>query len=95
MPATANGTFTYDFSAQADAFGENLIQVGTDWRIYQGDVNQIGGINLIDLLLVNGAALGFVVGNVVTDLNGNGLVNLTDVLDCYANGINFVDYKKP
>jgi hypothetical protein len=74
-----SGSLSYDFtSAQTQAYGNNLTQIGTKWCIYSGDINQDGYINLSDYNLINNDSYNLVHGAVVTDLTGDLYTNLTD-----------------
>lgn len=95
-PYTVSGTLNYNFSdLQSKAFGNNMVQVGTKWTNYSGDVNQNGFVDLADVITVNNQASNFTTGYVSTDVNGNRIVDLEDVLFAYNNSANFVSIKKP
>src|ERR1035438_4276375 len=50
----SNSNPTYDFTTfQSQAYGNNLIQVGSKWCIYSGDVNQDGSDDSIDMGLID------------------------------------------
>src|SRR5664280_1208776 len=67
-------------SAQTQAYGNNLKQIGTKWCIYSGDVNQDGFDNVADLLSVNNDVVHVATGYIVTDLTGDLYTNLTDLI---------------
>ena len=86
------------YSSQSKAYGNNLKQVDNSpllFAIFSGDVNQDGSVNLADVLNINNDANTFVSGYVVTDLTGNEIVDITDVLMAYNNSVNFVGVISP
>ena len=95
-----NSDASIAFSVDASyAFGNNQIQVdNTPYNVfafYSGDVNQDGFIDLTDVISISNAANIFLTGYVVTDLTGNNVVDLTDVVMAYNNSVNFVNVIKP
>jgi len=93
------GTYYYDFTtASTEAYGNNLIQIDNSplkYGIYIGDVSQFGVIDLADVLQIRNASNLFTSGYNVNDLNGDNLVNLTDLLIVYNNSAAFVEVEKP
>lgn len=87
---------SYDFTTgQNKAFGNNLIQIGTKWCIYGGDVNQDGVVGATDLnLIFNENVLG-VNGYKTTDLNGDLFTEIEDLNIVFKNGIQGVIRKLP
>ena len=84
-------TVSYDFTtASSKAYGNNLVQKGTKWCIYNGDVNQDGIVDLSDLLLVDNDNYNFVTGFVITDTNGDSIVDLSDLSIVDINSLNYV-----
>jgi hypothetical protein len=86
--ATAH-TFTssalsYDFTTAAtQAYGSNMLLIGTKWCIISGDANQDGSIDGIDRSLCwNDRGL---IGPYATDLNGDGSVDGLDRSICWNN----------
>ena len=57
---------------------------------YSGDINQNGDINLTDLLETYNASSIFTSGYVVTDVNGDYIVDLGDITYVYNNSRAFV-----
>ena len=85
------GTLSYNFmSNSSQAFGNNMIQKGTKWCFYSGDVNQDGVIDLTDVASVDIDNLNFVTGYTVTDVNGDNLVDLADLALVDTNNLNFI-----
>lgn len=81
----------YDFtSAQNKAYGNNLVQKGSRWCIYSGDVNQDGLVDLTDLLLVSTDSFNFVIGYTTTDVTGDNIVDLSDLALVDTNNLNLV-----
>ena len=70
-------TLTYDFtSAATQAFGSNMLLVGTKWCIISGDANQDCCVDALDRSACwNDRNLS---GVYVTDLNGDGVVDALD-----------------
>ena len=82
---------TYDFTNdQNKAYGNNLVQKGSKWCIYSGDVNQDGLVDLTDVLLADIDNLNFVVGYRFTDVNGDNIVDLSDVSFVDNNNLRFI-----
>ena len=74
-------TLSYNLtSSQSQAYGSNLVQVGTKWCIYSGDVNHDGHIDLLDLIAIDNDNTNIATGYYATDLNGDGVVNLSDLI---------------
>jgi pectate disaccharide-lyase len=86
-----NSTPNYDFTAsESQAYGNNLIQVGSKWCLYSGDVNQDGGIDLLDLIATSNDNLNGTPGiysNLPTDVNGDGGVDLSDLIIVTNNNV--------
>ncbi|MBK8553119.1 MAG: hypothetical protein IPL53_19495 [Ignavibacteria bacterium] len=85
--------FDFTYSA-AQAFGNNQIHLGTKYCLYNGDVNQDGNIDLTDIVAVSNNLAAFTMGYKVTDIDGNNITDLTDLLQTYNNSSNFVRSKK-
>ncbi len=81
-----SGLMYYDFTtAQNKAYGNNLVQKGSKWCIYSGDVNQDNFIDGSDVAAsYNDSNLG-VIGYVPTDLNGDDFVDGSDVSSAFNN----------
>jgi hypothetical protein len=87
---------TYDFtSAATQAYASNMVQKGTKWCIFSGDVNQDGFINLGDVNIVNNDSYNHVTGSAVTDLNGDLFSNLGDVNIVNNNSYNHINARTP
>lgn len=70
----------YNFTtAQNKAHGDNLVQVGSKWCLYSGDVNADGAINNTDITLVGDAAAVYATGVQAVDIDGDSLVDFTDL----------------
>ncbi|MBK8552187.1 MAG: hypothetical protein IPL53_14445 [Ignavibacteria bacterium] len=69
--------------------------MGTKYCLYNGDVNQDGNIDLTDIVAVSNNLAAFTMGYKVTDIDGNNITDLTDLLQTYNNSSNFVRSKKP
>ena len=77
-PQTFSGnTLNYDFTTSAtQAYGSNMVLIGTKWCIISGDANQDGSVDALDRSACwNDRNLS---GVYVTDLNGDGVVDALD-----------------
>ncbi len=93
---TRGSVLNYDFtSASSQAYGNNLIQKGSIFCAYSGDVASKGTINLVDILTVTNAANIFTSGYNAYDLTGDRLVDLSDILITFNNSSNFVSRVAP
>ena len=91
-----NGTTYYDFTTnQSKAYGNNMKLTGSVWSVYSGDVDQNGSVDLTDEINIYNDASSFTTGYKVTDLNGNNIVDLSDLLIANNNSANFVYVKRP
>jgi Pro-kumamolisin, activation domain/Dockerin type I domain len=91
-----NGSLSYDFTAsQNQAYGSNLVQKGSKWCIYSGDVNQDGSVDSGDLGLVDYDYTNYVTGYTNTDVNGDGEVDSCDLAIVDNNYTNYVYAEKP
>lgn len=90
------GVLNYDFtSAATQAFGSNMVLVGSKYSFYTGDPNQDGTVDAGDLSLIDNDAFNFVSGYVVTDLNGDQSVDGTDLTFADNNAFAFVGVVRP
>jgi hypothetical protein len=82
----SGGTLSYNFTtAQSQAFGSNMINVGGEWCIYNGDVvidEFIDGSDVSDVFNASNAGAS---GYIITDLTGDDFVDGTDVSICFNN----------
>jgi photosystem II stability/assembly factor-like uncharacterized protein len=75
-----SNALSYNFTtANTQAFGNNLINVGGSWRIYNGDVNQDLTIDASDVSTVDNASFNSLSGYVTSDLTGDSFVDAADV----------------
>ena len=77
-PQTFTGSIlNYDFTpAATQAFGSNMVLVGTKWCIISGDIDQNGSVDALDRSACwNERNLA---GTYLSDLNGDGLVDALD-----------------
>ena len=81
---TKYSSMSYDFTnAATQAYGNNMILVGTKWCIISGDVNQDGSVDALDRSACwNDRNLS---GHYATDLNGDGVVDALDRSICWNN----------
>ena len=89
-----NSFLKYDFTTSSSfTFGNNSFKVDNapnEFAIYSGDVNQDDFINLDDVITIYNDAVIFAYGYKVTDVNGDNLSDLSDVLIALNNSSNFV-----
>lgn len=89
VPQTFNSyDMTYDFTtAQNKAYGNNLVQKGSKWCIYSGELTNNYFIEYDDLMQVyNFYVLGLVnPGYYIEDVTGNGFVEYDDLVLVYYN----------
>lgn len=89
-------TLSYDFTtAAATAYGSNQELVGVRWTNFSGDVDKDGSVDLTDLSLVYNNAADFVNGYQLTDVNGDLITDLNDLLDVNENASKFVAVVQP
>lgn len=86
----------YDFTSSASqAYGGNLIQKGSAYCVYSGDVNQDGTIDGSDNGTIDNDVNLFATGYIVTDLNGDLTVDGSDLLISDNNSSNFISVIAP
>ena len=91
-----NGILNYDFTtAASQAYGSNMVLVGSDYAFYSGDVNDDGFVDGADGLLIDNDAFNFVSGYVVTDLNCDGTVDGSDAVFADNNAFAFIGIVRP
>jgi hypothetical protein len=87
---------TYDFTSLAtQAYASNMIQIGSKWCIFSGDVNQDGFSNSTDYNQINNDSYNLVHGVVVTDLTGDQFTNSSDYNIVNNNSYNLVKARTP
>ena len=96
---TPGTVLSYDFtSSPSQAYGNNLIQTDTIpeiYAVYSGDTEKDGNIDLTDVFAVYNDAVLNTTGYKVSDINGDYLTDLSDVLIVYNNSGNFVSKLMP
>ncbi len=89
-----NTNNVYDLSSSVSkSYGSNIQQVDASplrFGIFSGDVDQNGTVNLTDVLTVFNQSIIFATGYKVTDLTGNYITDLNDVIFAFNNSIGFV-----
>lgn len=82
LPVLMATTVSYDFSnVQTKAYGNNMIQMSsspTVWAFYSGDIDQSGGIDGDDFVLLSADMQAGNGGYVGTDIDGSGGVDGDD-----------------
>ncbi len=91
-----SNSLSYDFTTSSSkAYGNNMIQKGSKFCVYSGDVNQDGSVNVLDLGIVDNDAFNFVTGYVKSDVNGDNVTNALDLSITDNNASNFVSKITP
>jgi len=93
---TQGSTLSYDFTTAAGkAFGGNMVQKGSKFCLYSGDVDQEGNIDVADVVAVFNDGNNFLKGYVRTDVNGDNFVDVADLLITYNNASMFISKITP
>ncbi|MBX7043167.1 MAG: hypothetical protein K1X85_09700 [Ignavibacteria bacterium] len=94
VAVSAGSANSYDFTAgMSSAFGDNQILVDSDpprYACYSGDVSNDEVIDVSDVSQIENDAFEYVTGNVITDINGDGFVDVTDIAFADYGASNFV-----
>ncbi len=94
-----NSAMTYNFSSSAaQAYGDNMKLIDTSpvrFGIYNGDVNQDGNVNALDIGTIDNDASNFAAGYILSDLNGDSVTNALDLAFADNNAFNFVSKMTP
>jgi hypothetical protein len=92
----SSSALSYDFTTAAtQAYGSNMILVGTKWCLYNGDANLDGAVDALDMIAIDNDVANFIIGYISTDINGDGAVDALDMIICDNNTANFVAAIKP
>jgi hypothetical protein len=101
-PVTIAATTNYDFSTgSGQAFGGNMVQIGSIWCMYSGDIEvpigteNDGNIDFLDYPIWEVDNNNFETGYKLSDLNGDGVVDFLDYPIWEANNNNFVSRARP
>jgi photosystem II stability/assembly factor-like uncharacterized protein len=97
VPETfSKSILSFDFTTSSGkAYGNNLKQVGAEWCIYSGDVNQDGIVNTLDQGLVYTNNVTGSTGYSSTDLNGDLYTEIADLSKVFINSILGIERKRP
>ncbi|MBX7041971.1 MAG: choice-of-anchor J domain-containing protein [Ignavibacteria bacterium] len=91
-----DGELIYDFSRDSTmAYGNNLAVFNGRAYIFSGDVNNDGLIDITDGSAVSNDAHEYVMGFVPTDLNGDRIVDSSDMIIADRNSERYVVTRKP
>ena len=91
-----NNLIEYDFTDNAfKAFGNNLKQAGIHYLIPCGDINQDNIVDALDMIAIDNMAAVQEPGYLPEDQNGDGQINLTDILLVENNSTSFVATNQP
>jgi hypothetical protein len=89
----SGNSLTYNFTnAQSKAFGNNQILVDNSpvsYAIFSGDVDQNDAVNLADIVEIYNDAGSFITGYIPTDVNGDNVTELSDMIIAYNNSAAF------
>jgi hypothetical protein len=79
-PVSFSGsTISYNFSdSPLKAFGNNLVHLGSRYCMFGGDITQDGFIDSGDMIYIDNKAASFGTGYIREDVNGDGIINLSD-----------------
>jgi pectate disaccharide-lyase len=92
----ANSNPSYNFTtSQSQAYGNNLIQIGSKWCLYNGDVNRDGIVDSGDLGIIDNDNANYVSGYTYTDVNGDGIVDSGDLGIVDNNNANYIGKVTP
>lgn len=92
----SGNSLSFDFTTAAgQAYGSNLIQKGSRYTIYSGDINQDDVIDASDVSDVDNDASLSVSGYVKTDVTGDDFVDAEDVSIVDNNSFNLVSLLRP
>jgi hypothetical protein len=92
FPLSFSGNaIAYDFTTAASkAFGSNQLDLGSGiFGLFSGDVNQDAVIDALDLISIDNAASVITNGYNSDDVNGDGIVNLDDIILTESNATAF------
>jgi hypothetical protein len=86
-----NSAMFYDFTRDTlQAYGNNMKMINGKAYIFSGDVNQDMQIEITDASLVNNDVFDYAMGYRDTDLNGDGIVDSSDLVLVDRNALRYV-----
>lgn len=89
-------TVSYDFTNDSSkAYGNNEIKVGSNWCVYSGELVKDGIIDVSDILDDYDDVLNITTGYYPSDINGDYITDVTDLLIIHNNSLNVVSVVKP
>lgn len=92
----AGGSINYDFTSSAtQAFGSNMIQIGSVFAIYGGDVTQDNIVDGSDMAAVDNSSTSVSTGYLADDVNGDGIVDGSDMAVIDNNSTSVISTIKP
>lgn len=81
----------YNFTTAANkSYGDNLKLQGSKWVVFEGDQNQDGIVDAVDIINIYNDATNVTSGYVRTDVNGDDIVDVGDLLIAYNNSTQVV-----
>lgn len=95
-PMNFDDDLQYDFTTDsAKAFGNNLVKKVNKWCFFSGDVIKDGVIDGTDLSQATNDAVNYLTGYVRSDMNGDRLVDASDLMIISNNVFKYVATMKP
>lgn len=92
----SGGNYNYNFtSSSSQAYGNNTVLKSGRYCNYSGDVNQDGTIDALDFAYVDNDAAAGLTGYQVTDLDGNNIVDGSDVTIADNNSSMYISVMTP
>lgn len=93
---TVGSVFSYNFTTAAtQAYGSNMILVGSKFCLYSGDTDFDYTIDVSDIIEVYNDVTNVVGGYVKTDLTGDNFVDVSDLVMVYNNSTNIISRQAP
>ncbi len=88
---SSGGVYHYNFTnSDSNAYGNNVLLKGSKYCIFSGDINQDEHIDLADVLLISEDVSNFITGYESTDVTGDNLIDLYDILITHNNSMKLV-----
>ncbi len=87
---------SYNFTfGTGTTYGNNAIQKGSRFCFYNGEINHDGVIDVTDYQFVDNNSFAFATGYKTTDLNGDDITDISDLVIVETNVLNFVQRITP
>lgn len=92
--AESSASFNFTVSIN-QAYGNNQIQKGSRFCIYNGEITNDGVIDASDMAIIENDAAGFKKGYIISDLTGDDIVDGSDMSIAENNASNFIGVITP